>query len=99
MTCSDVSVRLPPLRHPILLATPLGQRGERLREPVAVLVEVVALDLDRPGPDRRIGVVAVLAGEEPVLVVVDPGGLRSPAAAATAATAATVRGAVATLRA
>ncbi len=71
VTCSDVSVKLLPLHRP-LVPHPGRQRRERLREPIAVLVEVVALDLDRPGPDRRVRVVAVLTGEEPVPVAVDP---------------------------
>ena len=71
MTCSDRHREPRPLDVP-LARDARGERRERLRQPVAVLVEVVAPDLDRTRPDRGVAVIAVLAGEEPVLVRVDP---------------------------
>ena len=71
VTCSSVSVKPLP-RHRPLVPHARRQRRERLREPIAVLVEIVALDLHRAGPDRRVVVVAVLTGEEPVLVASIP---------------------------
>src|SRR3954466_16272119 len=64
-----------------------GQRGERLGDRVAVLVDAVALDLLGTRPDVRIVVVAVLRDREPVVVFVDPGRRAYGAAAATTATA------------
>ena len=44
---------------------------ERLRAPVAVLVDRVAADLERAGPDRRVAVVAVAGLREAVGVAVE----------------------------
>src|SRR5262249_27220151 len=54
-----------------------AQRRERGGDPVAVLVDVVAGDLACARPDVRIVVIAVLAGEEAVMVVVDARGEHS----------------------
>src|SRR5690349_3155941 len=69
--------RQPLEREPGSLDVPLGGEArrdgrERFGDPVAVLVDAVALDLLGTRPDRRVVVIAVLAGEEPVVVVVDP---------------------------
>ena len=75
VTCSVVSVnRVPLTSH--LLTTPDVSVGNGSANPSQFSSRLLPLISTAPGPDRRVVVVAVLAGEEPVAVVVEPARVR-----------------------